>query len=297
MISRIQPRSNLPISRLLVDPLDSATYFLRAIVRNAKTNATLATLALPQISGRLYGATWQTPADASGQGFYITITTEVYTDAGYTARAETYYDDFEAFFIYDQFNMLQGLATQIAALVEGSGGSDVDYKKIKEIVNTAANRVIEAIPEEKETMDLSPILTSIETLSIFLRTPIAEAEDTSEPFDLSPIFTALENISKNVLDLPKFEKTDLAPAIDAIKELRQLFDTNDYLKQFAELQTAIGKGVPDVGAKLEEVAKILKDFLLVISVREAQPKEEVQAPLVKGPITTVNRFGKSITRP
>ena len=84
MLSTIQPREYFPITRLLIDPLDSGTYYLRAVIKNAKTGSTIDTVSLPQISGRYYGTTWQTPADSSGRGLFLMITVEVYTDSGFT---------------------------------------------------------------------------------------------------------------------------------------------------------------------------------------------------------------------
>src|SRR3990167_2297855 len=88
---QLNPREYFPIVRQLNDPLDVGTYYVQAIIRNARTGATLDTLSLTDEGGQRFSyTTWQTPADTSGLGLFITITLTVYTDSGYTEKAGNY---------------------------------------------------------------------------------------------------------------------------------------------------------------------------------------------------------------
>ncbi len=293
MINTIQPRSNLPISRLLVDPLDSSTYYLRALVKNAKTGTLLATVALPVISGRLYGATWQTPADSSGQGFYITVTTQVFTDSGYTTPASTYYEEFEPFFIYDQFNLVQSLGTQIAALLGDGGSSDVNYKKIKLIVDEARDKVIKAIPDKAEKTNLYPVILGIQNLADSIGKIPTEHEE-GQKFDVAPIISTIETSTKNVLEAieankpGETEKINLEPVIEAIK------GTN-----ITEMQPLLTKTIAALDAVEKSNAGVTKDFNSALAETKNMLYEMLFKILtaltpssIRSSMPTLNQFGK-----
>ncbi len=149
----LNPSEQFPIVRGLTDHTDSATYYVRAVIRNAKTDAILATVNLAdQGDGRRFLYTWQVVADSSGQGLWISITTSVYTDSGYTTKG-TYRDEFETYLVQDRVNPF--------LLGGGGGGADVNYEKIKKIVQ----EVIKGIPVPKEVKvpktDLSAVLEAI----------------------------------------------------------------------------------------------------------------------------------------
>src|SRR3990172_6365927 len=91
---QLSPREIFSIFRVLDDHTDGVTYFVRAVVRNARTSDVIATVNLSkQGSTQEYKQDWQVPADTSGQGFYITIVTSVYTDSGYTTKSTDYGDE------------------------------------------------------------------------------------------------------------------------------------------------------------------------------------------------------------
>jgi len=62
---QVNPRETYPIVRQLADPLDTGTYYVRAVVRNARTDETLETLNLTNKGSGRFLYNYQVPADAS----------------------------------------------------------------------------------------------------------------------------------------------------------------------------------------------------------------------------------------
>ena len=296
MINTIQPREYFPITRLLIDPLDSATYYLRAVIKNAKTGSTIDTVSLPQISGRYYGTTWQTPADSTGRGLFLLITVEVYTDSGFTTRAENYYDEVQMYLVYDRFNFVQGLATQISALIGPVGGEDIDYKKLEKILRKCLKDGIK-FPEQKAS-DLKPVLTAIAAVDRKVDKIPTEKVEQKEA-DLKPVLTALESglkaLGEAVAKIPTEKANlDLAPALEAFKELRDILEVkgnleslDDLLKlpaTLAEIAEKIDETMPGVKAQLESVEGSVKDFVFAIAQASGKAPEKKQEK--PGPVLT-----------
>jgi hypothetical protein len=146
----INPQSTLRIVRQLSDPSDSGTYYVQAVVRNSATGAALQTINLTDEGDQRFTSSYQTPADVSGNGFYIDITTTVYTDAGYTTVSTDYSRDTQTYHVQQAWNHAMGIG----------GGMDVNYDKVRRIIKEelAAQEKLE-IPESK---DLTPEMLGME---------------------------------------------------------------------------------------------------------------------------------------
>src|SRR5258707_3851150 len=97
---QLEPLEDFTIARGLEDHTDSTTYYVRAVVRDAKTDALLATVNLTdQGDAHRFSKKWQIPADQTGQGYYLLITTSVYTDSGYTTKSSNYGDKDETYLV------------------------------------------------------------------------------------------------------------------------------------------------------------------------------------------------------
>ncbi len=83
----LQPQKSFTVVRQIANHLDSATYYVRAVIRNAYTDELIETLDLTSRGSQRFSKNWQVPADPSGEGFYISIVTSVYTDSGYTTKS------------------------------------------------------------------------------------------------------------------------------------------------------------------------------------------------------------------
>ncbi len=222
----LQPREYFPISRVLADPADATVYFVRAVVRNARTNAVIDTLNLVSLGNGAWAYSWQVPADPSGQGIFISITTRVYTDSGYTTLSDAYVQENQTYQIYDRMKWVAAMAQQISAI---GMGPDIDYKKIGAVVAKAITKGLEPLktavddiaedvdaielPEAKET-DLGPVLEGLASLAIALE-PLGKLQNA----DLSNITALINDAREKVaaIKMPEQKETDLSPVLDAIK--------------------------------------------------------------------------------
>ncbi len=227
MVSTIQPREYFPIARAIQDPSDATVYYIRAVIRNARTGATIDTVNLTSLGSGLWAYSWQVVADPSGQGLFITITTRVYTDSGYTLLSDMYGQEQDTFLIYDRMKWVAGMAQQISAI---GMSPDIDYAKIKKMVDSAVSKQLEPlktaiadiaedvdaieVAEQVET-DLGPILEGLDALHAALE-PMTKLQNTDLSGVLAMVTEARNTIKNFKVDPP--EPTDLGPVLDAIKK-------------------------------------------------------------------------------
>lgn len=118
------PGSQFSLIRQIDNVNDTGTYYVRAVVRNINTGATMATLNLASKGNQRYSSPWQVPADTSGQGTYISITTYVFDDSGYSVPDQNYATEDKEYLII-----------QPPVSSYGNGGTTVvDYELIKKMV-------------------------------------------------------------------------------------------------------------------------------------------------------------------
>lgn len=228
MVGTIQPREYFPISRVIADPSDATVYFVKAIVRNARTGATIDSLKLISMGGGIWALSWQVPADTSGQGLFISITTIVYTDAGYSSLSDMYGQEQDTFLIYDRMKWVAAMAQQISAI---SSGADIDYKKIGRIVTEGVVKGLEPVKKvltgiaadidaledaEAAEVDLGPVLSALEALAE-ATAPIKGLKNA----DLTDLIKLVRDTHNAVaqIEIPEAaEPTDLSPVLKAIAE-------------------------------------------------------------------------------
>ena len=87
---QLTPQKIFTIVRGLENHIDTATYYVQAVIRNSRTNAIIDTINLTDRDGYRFSKEWQVPADPSGEGLVIDIVTSIYTDSGYTTKSENY---------------------------------------------------------------------------------------------------------------------------------------------------------------------------------------------------------------
>lgn len=134
-----------PIKPFLVDykinnPSDSSTYYVRAVIKNSVSGATLATLNLTDNGSKYFSYTWTTPPDMSGTGLQVTIFKTVYTDSGYTTESEIYGTTVENYIVRD-------VATR--NLQTGASGKSLGKKDIEEVVQKVLS---ESLPEKEDVV-------------------------------------------------------------------------------------------------------------------------------------------------
>src|SRR5437879_3576262 len=121
-MAQLYPQEEFVIARGLEDHTDSSTHYVQAVVRNVKTDTLIDTVQLTDQGNRRFSKKWQVPADPTGLGFWILITSTVYTDSNYTTKDANYGERFEEHFIEARQHN------------HGGGGSDIDYKKIEKLM-------------------------------------------------------------------------------------------------------------------------------------------------------------------
>jgi chaperonin cofactor prefoldin len=181
---QLEPQSDFVIYRALANPSDTATYYVRATVYDAKTREVLDTLDLDSHTNQEYSKEWRTPHDPTGLGRSIAIMTRVYTDSGYTTFSDIYGQE-------EVTHLIKG------STIHGGGGGDVSYKKIRDIVKEE----IEKIEMPQMEVDLS-----------YIEKKLQELEDRYDniKIDLSPVLDRLDKSIKKI-KIPKPEKTNLKP--------------------------------------------------------------------------------------
>lgn len=276
---QLNPTEKFIISRQLADPTDSDTNFVQAVVRNAQTDAVLKAVSLSDKGSQRFTAPYEVPSDVGGAGFYITITTMVYTDAQFTTRNFNYNAEQNTYLVQQRYNNLMG---------SGGAGADVDYDKIENIVEGVAidreTKAIEASkksPKAKGPADPMPTLQTIgQTVSLCLSAlQRIEKLPKFEKHDNTPVISALAALQTAITSLPdKFPKNELEPVHGAISDLTDAISESmkkhDILaKDHQELLSA------DVEAVREQLAAIKKEvpeanYQPVVKEMEAETKKE-----------------------
>jgi hypothetical protein len=219
MIS-LSPREKFTIVRGLGDHTDATTYYVRAVIRNSRTDELIATVDLDDSGdGLRFIKQWQVPADPSGQGFYIDITTSIYTDSGYTTKTTKYYDEYDTYLIAERMNPLLGYG--------GGGGSDISYKKIEEIIR----KVVKEIPEQEKISipetDLVPVLESILDVKLAIRD--------IPKVDLSDIKNELKSIKLSVDDKEEYKQISSDSSNGLLKQMDSLkSELSDLISRLGE---------------------------------------------------------------
>ncbi len=242
---QLKPREYFTIARGLEDHTDNTVYYVRATIRNARTDVLLDTVDLVnQGDNHRYSTAWQVPADSSGEGFYVLITTSVYTDAAYTTKSTAYADKYDEHLVAERIN--PNLAQ--------SGGSDINYKKIREIIKEEV-----ANAEKPKEVDFTPIIQAIQSIP---EVEIPEYPEQKET-DLSPLSNAIEIVKKSLDKLhEKMDKIQIGEIKETLHEtVEEMKDAADFnkVKVFHEEMKVDFQQVKD---EMEKMLKIIREFFL-----------------------------------
>lgn len=245
----LQPQVAFPIVRQIANHLDSATYYVRAVVRDANGD-TIDTVNLASQGGQRYQTSWQVPVDSSGQGRYISIVTSVYTDSGYTTKSQDYGDEETTYLIFDR----------VMPAMRG-GGTNIDYFRIRQIVKEEVEEKVNAIefPEqERYQMRWSEVLNKIDSLETSMSEMIAKAKPS--PVNLEPVIGVVKDtVARGVNDLAELmvanqpQPVDLTPILNGIQEVRdsivqdiKIGDLEDFKNDIAQnIESTVKKSVDE----------------------------------------------------
>lgn len=215
--------------RQLTDPYDTGTNYVQAVIRNSTSGDIVATVNLTDEDAQRFTGAYTTPPDISGMGYYLDVTTTVYSDDAYTTKNTNYAIEAHTYFIHEQKVHL------------GGGGGDVNYEKIRKIVKEILDG------QEKPTMptikDLTPEIKAMEQR---IKDSVSSAvsgirfpEQVRPDLDgvVERISSTVENATNAVLMAVEQKEvtpeTDLTPVTQAIEAL----PNDEILTAMQELQT------------------------------------------------------------
>jgi hypothetical protein len=148
----------------------------------------------------------------------------------------------------------------------GGGGVDIDYKKIKKLVDEAISKV--PTPDKPERVDLYPIQSALHDLYTEIRAiKIPEAKET----DLRPVTVKLELLQK-AIDRIEMPETDLKPVMSKLDDCMTLIEPHmddtktevagivERVKKFveADLET-IKESVSELSTKFDDIPYVVLD--------------------------------------
>lgn len=275
----ILPQSTLRIVRQLTDPLDVGTNYVHAVIRNSTTGDIVATLNLTDKTSQRFTGEYTTSPDISGMGYYLDVTTTVYTDDAYTTKNANYAIEAHTYFIHQERVHL------------GGGGADVNYEKIRKIVQEILDG-----QEKQETPTVKDVTPEIQAMEQRIKDSVTSAvasirfpEQVRPDLDsvVAQVSTVVEGIGNEILiSIAQKEvtpETDLAPIVQAFETLATSVET----KQIQELQATIVSLREELDTKqsdAETMRSAADEFMNKVSPRtfgapKEKPKEENQAIL------------------
>jgi len=277
---QLNPKETFVIARGISDPSDSSTYYVQAVIRNAKTDALLDTVNLTDRTGGRFSKVWEVPADTSGLGFYITITTRVYTDSGYSVLSD-YMQETATYLVQERVNAFLGSG--------GGGGPDIDYKRIASIFKDALAKAVSSMPKP-DPVDLEPVLSLLKGL----KQAISDIE-MPEPneVDLSDLTDGVKRILEAVkaIKIPE-PKEDHSDIIDFIQEEnssteKEITDRLDEIESgIAEMAQTFAGYIQETLGRFDSTSKIHKALsesgmmgtFPQVKNTDAEDPEETMAP-------------------
>lgn len=232
----LNPQSSFPIVRQIANHLDSTTYYVRAVVRNADGDI-IDTVNLASQGSQRYQSRYRVPVDSSGQGAYISIITSVYTDSGYTTKSPNYGDEENTYLVFDR--VLSGRGGGGGAVINQVGGAGkLDSATIRRIV---AEEIKKSQPEETEEVEdieevdvVGPKLEAISATLSNLQATIDQIPK-DNTVDLTEIKQGLEAVNTAIRDKEVTPKTELEPVLEAVDRVAvDVLDQVENLRQFVD---------------------------------------------------------------
>lgn len=202
---QLNPGETFAIVRQLADPNDAGTYYVRATIRNARTDTLLATKDLTDRGGQRFSVEYQVPSSTS-DALYIAISTRVYTNSGYTTLSTDYGQEIETYLVETRSKHF------------GGGGSvlKVDYEKIRGMIRESLDTL--KFPETKQPkmprmMSHDDIKSAMSEAMMPMMAQMMNGRTTHAGME-DMVRKAIASIQ-----FPEQKETDLGPVLDAIGEI------------------------------------------------------------------------------
>lgn len=266
----LRPQRNFTIVRQIANHLDTGTYYVRAVIRDAYTDDILATLDLDDKGGQRFTKNWQVSPDPSGLGREISIVTSVYTDSGYTTKSENYGDEENSHLIEENIQ-------------RGGGGGGVDYYTVRKIIREELEKLpkpepFPEIPTPQVNVRLDSVLSAMEELKVALK------PEKPEKVNLTPLMTALSELKQAIDEKEVTPETDISPVLAKLTEK----DDNDEMTRqelvilLNQLEDKLVRELP------EKIASMLNSTTFEIAPVTAKPN----APEKKQELFDISKLSK-----
>ncbi len=247
----LEPQEQFTIVRQLADHTDSTTYYVRATIRDAKTDVLIDRFALADKGDRRFSQNWLVVADTSGLGKYISILTEVFTDSGYSTKAGTYGDEISTYKIQESKAALGGGGSV-------SYGTGVDYKLIRKIFEKLLDEKIKPFPQvQLPKMRFNELLAAVYDVRDTVNSIEIPQPKEITPTDLQPVISAIDASQNAILEavasIPGRDKNDIQPLVDAIASL----DVEKLTASIGETASEVAKALEDT---VEDFSKVLGEM-------------------------------------
>jgi len=242
---QIRPNFPLAIVYVISDPSDAGTYYVRSVLRNSATGAIIqinganfVNLTVSPTNSRRFSKTIQAPQDSSGNGFYIDVTTTVYTNSGYTTVSSGYQEENVKYFVLEPWTVALGSGGGRGGFVEDKSGQapGVDYNKIKELILEVFNNLPTS---DLPALDLTPIIIHLLDLKSSIRNiEPPEVKKNDLEGHTSKLLEAI-----NGIEFPEQKETDLSPVIEAVKsiEFPQTLHPDEHREHVQKIYDEISK--------------------------------------------------------
>lgn len=261
----LQPQNSFTITRQIENFLDTDTNYVQAVIRNGYTDAIIATVPLVSRGGQRFSANWQVPADPQGQGFYISVVTSVFTDAGYTTKNQNYGDQENTYLVQDRLtNMRQG-------------GAGFDPYLLRKMIKEELANIPPPEPVKMPKMRFGEVLTAIREAVDTIKGDEVETPEPPEKVDLQPVLDAIQRLETSVAEKEVTPETDLSPILTQLSQ-----DNEKGELTTVQLHQALSAIVQELGAKIDalpaKVSDIVESMELSIapSTATAAPRPQKQ---------------------
>lgn len=273
----LDPGEIFSIVRQLPDPSDSSTNYVRAVIRDAKTDATIDTVNLTDRGSRRFSGNWNVYSKRS-DGFWIAVTTTVYTDAAYTTKSSNYAEEMQTYLVERRIQF-------------GEGGAGVSYRRVKEVVTEALKEAEKPPVEPEEQIDPAPLIdAAVAQIKSHVSDVVAEAvPEAPDAVDLTPVLASIGVLGKAIEALgstvPESVKAQLeahtAELRDAMGKVASAIEdsTTGNLEAHTATQEAVGKvhkASVDKGASVEKLGKRIAEAV----VQAVEPPVDEEEPVL-----------------
>lgn len=210
----LQPQKDFPIVRQIANHLDTDTYFVQSVVRDAD-GAVLDTVNLVDQGGQRFQKRYRVPVDGSGQGAYISIVTSVYTDSGYTTKSSNYGDEENTYLIFDR----------VTPTIRGGGSGGPGISDIRRVVADELDK------REKEEKEIEfPEMPEIKDYTEMLERAVAQVEAVKElvskiptdATDTMPMLEGIQNLAEAIHNKDVTPETDMEPLLTEVREMHRI---------------------------------------------------------------------------